>query len=569
MKGRKGHWWTLAACVVVVVVFAVKAWQRRWLCDDGLIVFRVVEQIHAGNGPVFNVLERTEPATSTLWTWLLAGLYSVYPGQLEHLAVNVSLICAVLAMIVGLDAARRLVRGAGVSHVLVPAGALVLVAVYSFWDFSTSGLETSMTWLWCAMGWWLLVTLEASASTRRQLATVVVLGLGPLVRPDYAIVSAVYLVTASLLLRPTRRRTLALLAAALALPVAYQIFRMGYYGILVPLPALAKSAGSSAWGRGADYVWDLLRPCFVYIPLAILATTLGVVVARRGLGSREKILVLAPMIAGALVTLYIVRVGGDFMHGRMVLGPVLLFVLPGFVLPARGGFLLPIGLLVVWAVIVGPYRDDNKTHSGTGIATVWDERIATRRHTRSARPLNRRVFVRAMQPVTGTIAMAVLAGQPLLITESGIPYPFQGDAPASLAFVVGRLGAGGASLPLYGFVVDMLGLANPIGARIPATNSGYPGHEKPLPLYWALAELADPAQPLPWITDPEIAEMRAGYRALHCGALRELVESVRAPMTPSRFWANLTGAFARTRLTVPLSGIEAERQFCGDSAAPH
>jgi arabinofuranosyltransferase len=58
---------------LVVAVFAVLAWNRRWMSDDGLIVLRTVRQILAGNGPVFNAGERVESNTSTLWTYLLVA----------------------------------------------------------------------------------------------------------------------------------------------------------------------------------------------------------------------------------------------------------------------------------------------------------------------------------------------------------------------------------------------------------------------------------------------------------------------------------------------------------------
>jgi hypothetical protein len=57
--------------LVVTVLFGWGAWQRRWIGDDGLIVLRTVRNLLAGNGPVFNMGERVEVNTSTLWTYLL------------------------------------------------------------------------------------------------------------------------------------------------------------------------------------------------------------------------------------------------------------------------------------------------------------------------------------------------------------------------------------------------------------------------------------------------------------------------------------------------------------------
>jgi arabinofuranosyltransferase len=130
---------------------------------------------------------------------------------------------------------------------------------------------------------------------------------------------------------------------------------------------------------------------------------------------------------------------------------------------------------------------------------------------------------------------------------------------APVAFAVGRLGVGGAVTPLDGIVIDTLGLANPLGARITPTNPGAPGHEKVLPWAWMFADFADRGAPLVATTPEQVAAAR---HAMSCGALAELLASTREPLTARRFWDNLTGAFGRTRLVIPSDPLEAEREFC-------
>jgi arabinofuranosyltransferase len=50
---------------------------------------------------------------------------------------------------------------------------------------------------------------------------------------------------------------------------------------------------------------------------------------------------------------------------------------------------------------------------------------------------------------------------------------------------------------------------------------------------------------------------------MSCGALRELLDSTRQPMTFGRFWSNLTGSVNRTALVVPADPFAAEKKFCG------
>lgn len=60
--------WSVPASVLIIGVFSLwGGFARRWIADDGLIVLRTVRNLEAGNGPVFNVGERVEANTSTVW----------------------------------------------------------------------------------------------------------------------------------------------------------------------------------------------------------------------------------------------------------------------------------------------------------------------------------------------------------------------------------------------------------------------------------------------------------------------------------------------------------------------
>ena len=57
---------------VPILSLVVLAYRFRCTFDDGVHLFRSVDQILAGNGPVFNAGERVESFTSPLW---LADFY--------------------------------------------------------------------------------------------------------------------------------------------------------------------------------------------------------------------------------------------------------------------------------------------------------------------------------------------------------------------------------------------------------------------------------------------------------------------------------------------------------------
>ena len=84
------------------------------------------------------------------------------------------------------------------------------------------------------------------------------------------------------------RRRVTIVVAGGLLPVAYQIFRMGYYGLLFPGTALAKDAGGDKWSQGLIYLSNFNQPYALWVP-ALLLAGLGLVLwasARRRKGTQ-------------------------------------------------------------------------------------------------------------------------------------------------------------------------------------------------------------------------------------------------------------------------------------------
>jgi arabinofuranosyltransferase len=544
---------TVAGIAAVSLVFGILAYHRRWLADDGLIYVRIVDQIRAGNGPVFNVLERVEGNTSALWPWLLAAVGGVTRMSSALAALVVGWLCAVGAVVVAMDACRRWQRARGVTCPLVPVAILVPLGVFAFWDYSTSGLESPLSLLWLAGAFWYLVALRGpDVRERTELVAAFVIGLGPLVRPDLGLPSAVFLVAGWLLLRPTRRRTLALLAAAAALPLAYEIFRAGYYGMLVPNPALTKSATQSAWSRGGFYLLDVVRVYRMWwlVPIGLALAAYY----RRRLTGRDGILVAAPVVSGALLALYVVRVGGDFMHARMLLPSAFLVFMPAALLPLQRVTAIAAGLVALWAVITVVRLSDGRPRSRIG-----DERRGYTRLTQSEHPTDPEQFVRAvMDPALRDHVVR----EHQLMTENGQVLPKAPHVRGGV-LIAGRLGTSGIAAGLGNHVVDTLGLVHPIGSRITMTEpEARPGHQKALPWSWIMAEFGDvPTESLAAM-QLTAEDVRAARRALDCGEIAELRAAVREPLTAGRFWDNLVGSVRRTRLVIPANPRDAERRFC-------
>lgn len=343
---------------VVAVLFGWGAWQRRWIADDGLIVLRTVRNLLAGNGPVFNQGERVEANTSTAWTYLMyAGSWVGGPLRMEYVALALALVLSVLGVALLMLGAARLYAPSlrGRKAIMLPAGALVYIALPPARDFATSGLESGLALAYLGLLWWMMVCWAQPVRNRPDKnvfvgALAFVAGFSVLVRPELALMGGLALIMMMIAARTWRRRALIVAAGGL-LPVGYEIFRMGYYGLLVPGTALAKDAAGDKWSQGMIYLSNFDAPYAVWIPVVLLVP-LGVLLfaARR----RPSFLrpALAPdygrvaravhsppavvawvLISGLLQALYWIRQGGDFMHARVLLAPVFCLLAPVAVVP--------------------------------------------------------------------------------------------------------------------------------------------------------------------------------------------------------------------------------------------
>ncbi|MFM9370233.1 hypothetical protein [Streptomyces sp. Da 82-17] len=545
-RRRQPPWAYGALPVLVGLAVLAVGHRRRWMSDDGHIYVRTVRQILAGNGPVFNAGERAEASTGTLWQWLLAA--AGLPGwDVATVAVYGGLLLTAAGFVL---AGLGCLRLYGTSRAL-PLGALVLLALPPVWDFATSGLETGLATCWLAASWLLLTTAPG------RLWTSAVLGLGPLVRPELGLVSAVFLAAQWLTARPGRRRTLAALGAALATPLAYEVFRAGYYGHLVPLPGVTKEASQSLWGRGLGYLADLANPYVLWLPALFLAAAL---LPARAQGPRTPLIpTLAPPVAGLLCWLYVIKVGGDFMHGRMLLPGLFLLLLPVFLVPATRPWTLAAAATAVWALVCAAFlRVPYEGRVGPG--GIADERGVYVHQNAHPNPV-RHTFAGA--PGHAAYAAAVRrAVPPRLLLLDG---PSVGGAGGAVAVGSGQvtgvhnvLGMNGTSVPLPGAALDPIGLAYPLAAHSEQQRGGRVGHDKRLPVEWILADRG--ATRLPPGVDP--SGVAAARRALACPPLADLRAAARDPLSPGRFAANVRGAWARTMLRFPNDPREAERVLC-------
>lgn len=589
---------------LVALLFGWGAWQRRWIADDGLIVLRTVRNLLAGNGPVFNAGERVEANTSTVWTYLLYACSWVGGSvRLEYVALAVALTLSVAGVVLLMLGTGRLFAPSlrGRRAIMLPAGALVYIAVPPARDFATSGLESGLVMAYIGLLWWMMVCWAQPLRVRPEsrwfiAALAFVAGCSVLVRPELALIGGAALIMMMIAARTWRRRGLIVLAGGL-LPVAYQIFRMGYYGLLVPGTALAKDAAGDKWSQGLIYLANFNAPYSLWVPVILLVPlSVVLVLARRrpsfmrptlapGYGRLARAVqspaavVTWMVVSGLLQALYWIRQGGDFMHGRVLLTPLFCLLAPVAVIPVvipdgkdfskEAGYWLAGGVSALWLAVAGwslwaansPGMGDDATH--VSYSGIVDERRFYAQATGRAHPLTAADYLDYPRMAAVLVALDNTPDGALLLPSGNytqwdlVPMIPPGSAPGippdqkpqhTVFFT--NLGMLGMNVGLDVRVIDQIGLANPLAAHTERLKHGRIGHDKNLFPDWVVADG-------PWVKWPPgipgyldqqwVAEAEA---ALKCPGTQAVLNSVRAPMTLRRFVSNLLHAYEFTQYRI-------------------
>ena len=605
--------------IAVTVFFAIGAWQRRWIADDGLIVLRTVRNLLAGNGPVFNAGERVEANTSTLWTYLL-WFFSWIPGaeHTEYVVLWVALVLSVAAVPLAMYGTARLygpmVTRTGLG-LLLPLGAVVYIAVPPARDFATSGLENGLVIFWVAALWCQLVAWsrrrDADPTWRTRtlfLLLAFTAGLAPLVRPEISVVGVLVLLT--LFCSPIGwRMRVATVVVAGVLPVGYQIFRMGYYAVLVPNPAIAKDASGAKWSQGLTYLGNLFSPYVLVIPV-VIAVVVAIVIGVQAYLDRSRpetepaprpdgvpevldphdaepvgrrlvrywrqfsawlqspSAVVAVMVAsGLILTAYWTRQGGDFMHGRVLLSPLFITMLPVMVVPAvlpsrvrtRSGALRLAGAVAVIAGSVATVWWGAVVHSNSlpnagltiGRDGIVDERRFYVTNMANENPVTAEDYLDypRMRAMVETIEKTRRDGGVILPSQNfdewyvaQLPDEMPPGVPRQTTVYFLNLGMTSMNAPLDVRVVDQMGLAYPLAAHTARLEDGRIGHDKNLSSVWVVAESGgrDDHPGLPAYMSAE--QVRLAEVALTCPDTQDRFASYKGTWSWHRFVDNLKGA---------------------------
>jgi hypothetical protein len=328
--------WSVVVCALVAFLYTSSRFcaKATYFLDDPYISMRYAANLAEHGELSFNPGERVEGYSNFLHVLLEAAVFrtSGIPNAVvaEDEGTYLVFAAAVLQLVVLGKLARRAAGHEAESAAWYYAWILTAASwPFAFW--ATAGLETPIEGLLYAGI--VAATTAMGRGARARTAWVLVAGLlvgVTLLRFEGVLVA--FAATGAIgwhLWTTGRRREAGSLAAAVVVPSgAYHLWRLVYFGHLLPNTFVAKATGGSAWHRlasGASYGGQWLA--FTCGAVGMVALGIGATLSRERLRfslakvAEDPVALVAAAIVVAKVLL-VVWGGGDWMPGWRMLVPV-------------------------------------------------------------------------------------------------------------------------------------------------------------------------------------------------------------------------------------------------------
>lgn len=315
--------------LVVLALLVVLGFSNRFIQDDAFISFRYAENLVAGHGLTWNAGEATpvEGYTNFLWVILMAGFH----------ALNFDLVLSSmwLGLILGLGTLllsyrlSLLISRPDESRTTALLAVLLLGTNYTFSSYMTGGLETQLQTFLIVLSAYCAFRIREDAgrvSNGRVLFLSVVFSLAVMTRLDTALFCLVlYIFTILSFGKNTapvhneRIKIGYLTVPAVLIVGVWLFFKIVYYGDILPNTFYVKAVNNTfdSFVIGASYLWFFLLEYSLFIFIVLLP------IYFRKLFSNSAYRVVL-LISIVLWSLYVAKVGGDFMEFRFMV-PVLPF----------------------------------------------------------------------------------------------------------------------------------------------------------------------------------------------------------------------------------------------------
>ncbi len=310
---------------IICALYVIHVRLVHFVCDDAYITFRYAANLAGGEGPVYNPGERVEGYTNFLWMALIAA--AMKGGATPERASFVLGVISFLAAAAGTAALARRLTGPHPAWPLLPALLLASLGPVVLW--SVCGLETVA---FAAAVTAAIVAVHPKNGGKENLFCAGLLyGVASLLRPEGVIFAgAAGIVIVAGIFDGNRRaawetvRRAVRLAGGFAVAfLPFLLWRRAWYGDWLPNTFYVKAGGMERIGVGIHYLLSFAREYPAVVVFALGGIVLGFLDDDTGEQRARRRLLSHITLAALLYTVYVIRVGGDYMALYRFIVPIL------------------------------------------------------------------------------------------------------------------------------------------------------------------------------------------------------------------------------------------------------
>ncbi len=285
---------TFLPIIPALAIYALLVHIHNFTQDDAYISYRYVANYLNGNGLVYNIGERVEGFTNFGWV-----IYMLLWGTL---GANIILVSKITGMLFGGGVvvltyliAREVLEKKDKWFALIPVYIVACNQSLAYW--SPAGLETAAFAFFAMLAVWLYL--------KRSWLLIFAFVLLVLVRPDGALVVGLLIVVEAIEHRELPSFTLKCTAVALLVSIPFVVFKLAYYGSILPNPFYAKTGITmTQLKNGVEYTGRFMRD-YGFYGAAFILPLLAI--------KRLKPAAVSILIFSVLFTLYVTLIGGDVL----------------------------------------------------------------------------------------------------------------------------------------------------------------------------------------------------------------------------------------------------------------
>ncbi len=297
--------------ILLGVTYVFFLYRNAWVGDDAYITFRTVDNFINGYGLTWNIAERVQAYTNTLWMFVISAVYW-FTREAFYTSIIVSIVISTATV-------YFLAFKTAKTHYAACLAVIALILSKAFMDYSTSGLENPLSHLLAVLFFLLFLNRPLSRKSIIQLSLIA--ALAGLNRMDCLLVYAP--VFFYIVYKDLRWKNILYIALGFSPLLIWVLFSLFYYGFLFPNTAYAKLATCIHWAdrieQGLYYTWSSMT----VDPITMIIILAGIIIPILTKQRRQTLIIIGPV----LYILYVIWIGGSFISGRYFALPFLISII--------------------------------------------------------------------------------------------------------------------------------------------------------------------------------------------------------------------------------------------------